>query len=411
MKTKVSQLSRNLVYLALFLIPFYFFRFSIGPLKTNIFEIGVFVAMLSACYSFLVTRSSAKFGPVWPWVFLLSALIAIFFSSDKIVALGIFKGWFLAPAILYYLIINLFDRDDLPKLTLLLYLSFTVITIWGALQSWQVIGLLFYQKNDPSLAQYLLPGNFRILGPFESPNYLAMYLAPMFFLILPVFTILKKLPRWIYFLTLVPFGLALDDIFMTGSRAGVIAVAVALIAMVIFWAKKGIKKQSYFVLAIMTLIILASTYVFLARVSSGRGESNSSRLDIYHYSIQIVKANPVLGIGLGDFQKEIAVLSEGNQQFQKDTLPYALHPHNIFLAIIINLGLLGIIAFFGILVKFAKDFWRNHRQHLFIVLGAAMLTILIQGLFDTTYFKNDLSAIFWLILAFSQIGYAETENK
>jgi len=31
------------------------------------------------------------------------------------------------------------------------------------------------------------------------------------------------------------------------------------------------------------------------------------------------------------------------------------------------------------------------------------LAILVHGIVDTTYFKNDLSAIFWIILAMSVI--------
>ena len=65
------------------------------------------------------------------------------------------------------------------------------------------------------------------------------------------------------------------------------------------------------------------------------------------------------------------------------------HPHNIFFAFWLNAGLLGLIALFIFIVF-------THRRFTYPLI--AFWGLLIHGLFDTPFWKNDLSMIFWLIL-------------
>ncbi|MDO8444025.1 MAG: hypothetical protein Q7S80_00785, partial [bacterium] len=96
-------------------------------------------------------------------------------------------------------------------------------------------------------------------------------------------------------------------------------------------------------------------------------------------------------------------ISKNDIDFQVKTLPSALHPHNVYLAMWLNLGILGLIIFVIMVVNFFRRLWPQRNYYLALCLMAAMSAILIHGLFDTTYFKNDLSAIFWLILAFAEL--------
>ena len=78
-----------------------------------------------------------------------------------------------------------------------------------------------------------------------------------------------------------------------------------------------------------------------------------------------------------------------------------LYPHNIFLNFWTELGLLGLILFIIIIIAFwhrvAQTLQTKHRA---LVIGAAgaMVTLLVHGLVDVPYFKNDLSVLFWLIV-------------
>jgi O-antigen ligase len=79
-----------------------------------------------------------------------------------------------------------------------------------------------------------------------------------------------------------------------------------------------------------------------------------------------------------------------------------MYPHNIFLNFWSELGLLGALLFSWIIAKFL---WQSSTLYLkeknFLALGlcGAMLVILIHGLVDVPYFKNDLSVLFWILIA------------
>jgi len=333
------------------------------------------------------------------------SLINVFPAGDKIGALGIFKGWFLTPVILYLLIINLFSSKDWPKLLMPLFAGLIVIDLWTILQSLGVVTTLFYQKDDPTFMQYFITGNFRLFGPFESPNYLAMYLVPVFFLTIPAVYYFRKISPKYYWLAAIPFGFAANALLFSDSRAGMLAMA-APIAIVLFSKIREIIKRNPRqgqVAVILILIALSVFYLNYRAIATNRSESDSSRVQIWRYSLQIGAQQPLLGIGLGSFQDKVARVSEDDVDFIDNVLPYAIHPHNVYLAMWLNVGILGLIVFIVLIKDFFRSLWSRRSELFPVCLMAAMAAIVIHGLFDTTYFKNDLSAIFWLIIALAEV--------
>ena len=100
-------ITRMFSYIAVFLIPFYFIRFEIASIPTNIFEVAVLVAILPMLFELVIHKRKPHAGHIWPYLILFIAGFSIFFANDTREALGIFKGWFLAPAVLYLLIVIL----------------------------------------------------------------------------------------------------------------------------------------------------------------------------------------------------------------------------------------------------------------------------------------------------------------
>ena len=158
--------------------------------------------------------------------------------------------------------------------------------------------------------------------------------------------------------------------------------------------------------ALLTFLLIAIA-VGLALVFSSISKdtySNAIRRDIYRYSFELIKLHPIFGIGLGGFQLAVEKISTSNAGFQLYGLSYALHPHNLFVAFWLNSGIFGLLVFLWVLLDF---FWRAGRRGGEILLLSAtfatMVAIIIHGLVDTTYFKNDLSVIFWLALSINSI--------
>ncbi len=401
MRNSSSKFIRFLLYTTIFLLPLYIFRYKIGPFRTNLFEISIFITFAVFIVGQFCSGRVMKmqFGGLLPLIFLLIALISIIQSDSLISGLGIFKGWFLAPFLLYLMIINLFDKNSLPKLSIPLFCSLILFSFWAYLQRGEIITTLFYQSEDASFAQYLAQNRF--FGPFESPNFLAMYVAPVFFLSIPFFPKIKNII--IKILASALLLLPIYTLYITGSRGGLIAFGISAFVFVVLMFLPAIKKYASLLSVVkiigLVAVNLAYFYYFIQVKFPEAAASDKIRQEIYEYSIKLLKTDWLFGIGLGNFQERVQTLSVGNISFINFGLPYALHPHNMLLAIWLNLGLAGIVALLFIIGNFFKQIIISPPSILRASVGAAMTAILVHGLFDTTYFKNDLSAIFWITLA------------
>ena len=124
---------------------------------------------------------------------------------------------------------------------------------------------------------------------------------------------------------------------------------------------------------------------------------------------QMLKTRPLLGAGLTNYQRVI------QPYHQKDYIEIYLYPHNIFLNFWSELGLLGLLSFLLIVGWFYRVGFRNRNKNDSIMLMAGMSVILIHGLVDVPYFKNDLSILWWLIigmmLVLDQKKIGENENN
>ncbi|MCK4525454.1 MAG: O-antigen ligase family protein, partial [Candidatus Andersenbacteria bacterium] len=130
-------------------------------------------------------------------------------------------------------------------------------------------------------------------------------------------------------------------------------------------------------------------------INSGSRSSFHSRLMIWNSAGEIIKDNPLFGIGPGTFQETYLSYAE---KFDEPYLEWAVpQPHNVFLAFYLQTGLIGFVGFVLILIWFFNC--RNRAMPCFYnIINALMIYILIHGLVDTTYWKNDLALMFWLII-------------
>src|SRR5437588_12940649 len=82
-----------------------------------------------------------------------------------------------------------------------------------------------------------------------------------------------------------------------------------------------------------------------------------------------------------------------------------LYPHNIFLAMWVELGLLGLAAFVVLLGMLLWRGWSSYTRAdglarpLLWGTSASFVAIAVHGMFDTPYFNNDLSVEFWILAA------------
>ncbi|HTK59632.1 MAG TPA: hypothetical protein VL283_00335, partial [Candidatus Baltobacteraceae bacterium] len=72
-----------------------------------------------------------------------------------------------------------------------------------------------------------------------------------------------------------------------------------------------------------------------------------------------------------------------------------------------ELGLAGIVVFILIMVRFFQQALATKSW----TLAGAGVAILVHGLVDVPYFKNDLAMLFWLLMAFAASHAAEARKR
>jgi len=418
--------------LIILFLPSYLIRFCIFGIPTTLLEILIYVAFIVTLILKLKSKNE-KLQPktkkiIIPIIlFVISGIISVIIAPDKREALGLFKAYIFDPIIFFWLVIVSFkqNKNSFKILIKSLILSGTLVSIH-----------VIWQKISGNITP-----DGRVLGIFGyNPNYLAFYLAPILVLVhglemmiidqyqeankVGFFASLKMVYNKIWFYDIV-FILIIASIWFSGSRAGILAVIIGCGAYYVlrYWQIIVSKKISAFILfCLLTLsIIIGAKMVMpdwsLTRENGGRiSSSNNVRWEIWQTTVKDILPrgnNWLLGVGLGNYQNYFTNLTKDRVNYSEWISPLAFTPHNLFLNIWVNLGLLGLVSFVWIIIIFFKAtsnkatsnkeiYQSNYLVTCHLLLVTTMITILIQGLVDSPIWKNDLAVMFWLFIA---LGY------
>lgn len=390
-----------------FCLPLYLIRLDIFGIPSTALELGIYLLFIvwfiknyqSIKWLEIVTDKSFRVGI---FLLLFGATFSAIFSQDLRTSAGILKGWFFDPFLFFVVLASeakVFKQKE--NIFKIFFASGAVVAIIS----------LFYKLG------FLSDGvsfDGRLHAFYYSPNYLAMFLAVPF--IIGVWFFLKENFSMFgskkdgsgksLFLVLI-FLIALA-IFYTYSYMAWFAITVAVLLLV-HLAAPAEKKKIFFIAGFLILAVLFFSQIGTSKFENLKNlavrSSFSSRIMIWRAAWEIGKDNPVFGVGPGNFQKYYL---DYQPRFSEPYLEWAVpQPHNIFLAFWLEAGLLGVLGFVVILFWFFSHCFNMLRKSqadkdnffLISVLFSIMVYIVIHGLVDTTYWKNDLAVIFWLELA------------
>lgn len=381
---------KTYVYLLIVLIPVYYFRIDVLP--TNVFELLLAGALIAAIAIFAKEKRLPALNAkvILPSLLIISGLLlGLMISSDKLSTLGIIKSWFLVPILMYWLVSAHFKAESVKYVTNALTVSAVLVAAYVSLQWLGHIGPVGYQIGDANFLRYVAED--RATGFYESPNYAAMYLAPLLFVSL-LGTKNWRDPK------LAGSLLILLALFATGSRGAILATvlaAVTLMSVYKFGLRGGLVSMGSFL-----LILLGSFFA----LSSQLGASDGIRIEYYSAALEIIKSHILTGVGAGQFHSNFVSLC-GSTQLGCSADSSALHAHNLYLELLLAGGILLLSGFVILVTITYKNMFtyfnscENPQERFRIAtVGAAILVILLHGTVDTTYFKNDLAVVFWLLV-------------
>ncbi len=398
------------LFWVIFTLPTYLIRFKVFGLPATLLESEILALFLMFIIRILRRKGTQTinfknniFLPFYlsAFLFVVAATLSMFISPHLRVAAGIWKAYFIEPILFLIIFIKIIRKKDLNKVFLALGFNALILS-----------GIAIYQKFTGAF----IPNEFwaaaasrRVTSIFPYPNALALYLAPLVVLFIGVlpekirslnfkdFIVNRKLGIGSllvasYWLLVIVSGLL--AVYFTKSKGAFLGILAGLIFYAIFY--KGYRKTFA---GILVLSFIALSFYFfisgnsLADALRGRhtvegGGSLSTRIEMWNETWQMLKTKPVLGAGLGGYQTAVAPFHK------KKYIEIYLYPHNIILNFWSEIGLLGLLAFLGIIIWFFKP----ANTPSIIIVKAGMVTLLIHGLVDVPYFKNDLSVLFWIII-------------
>lgn len=391
---------KTLLFVSPFIFPLYLLRFQVYEIPFTVIEVFCYVLfaiwLVGVVFRRLPINWKSPLNYYWITVFVLFAGSTIgmlttphyiSLPSGEILdaqrtALGVWKGWVVAPMLFFAVLTqSITSHIELKKLLRIFVYS-------GALLALISYGFGIFSDG--------ITYDLRLSGFYESANYLSLFLVPPFLLSIYFLFQRKGEPGKVEYMDLASLVIMAHALFFTQSYAAIIGVfgAVGLYVLYLILWKTKKKKAAIigFILLLLTFLVIIITQIntpkFKQFLDWENRSSTSVRLEVYEIAWNLINEEPLTGIGPGLFQAEYQ--TRGRSSLGRVPLEWNIpHPHNIFFAFWLNAGLLGLFALFSFI-------WLVHGRFVYPLI--AFWGILIHGIFDTPFWKNDLSMIFWLIL-------------
>ncbi len=350
----------------------------------------------------------STFENVFLIVFMAAVILSFVFSQTKNIGLSELVA-FLSVGIFYLLFAHKKINWD-GKFLKVLAASVILAVILGY--------IFYFTLSEP-----------RMFGPFFNilyhankwPNAFALFLLlswPVFFVVF------KKNVFWKIILSL---SFVISGLLLTYSRGALIAFSGEILLLGIYYVRKINFK---IILGTIFVVILTSGFFFGAnfirslnhevidteeRITFSNNEELTSvteRLDFFNGAIKLIEEKPFFGWGPFSFRYAY-------NPIQKTLLGSSDHPHNLFLKIGAENGLIALFAFlaflasvFVIVVKRFKSLGEQNKNFVF-VLCTGVLGALAHSLIDYNFnfFQNLLLLFAFLIFIRSKIVQKETNRN
>jgi len=250
----------------------------------------------------------------------------------------------LAKMIMLQLLMTFFiDSQDRLRSIMWLMIAFLMWFAGSALTSY--LNGDFYEVNGVQRAQ----GMNSMVG---GPNQLAGLLIAFLPFVVCLIRCTSKF--WARVLLLACGALSLVMLLMTGARIAFIALIVMVLWYIVKSKRKVLVMTASLVIALAIWFSLPEQYRqrYLTVKQYAQGgeldDSNKLRLAIWDAGWRMFVDHPIIGVGAGQFPTAYGMVYSGNQHGAW------MQPHNLFLQVPSELGIVGVIAFGNLLFQIIK---------------------------------------------------------
>lgn len=380
-------------------------------------DILIFLFVLTSVLGGFYKRSPSKKLILASFIFLFSQVLSVLTSANKLLSL-----WFLLKIFEFVsltIAVSLLDfKKNYSKIGLLFttgaVFSVVLATFQFATQEsaglW-ILGERSFNILTPGIARLEFGGELflRPYATFPHPNVLAGYLAIA--LILFLFTqgqFFEKKTAFVNFLKIPILAILVAGVILTFSRSAWVSLVIAGF----FTVFAQLKNVKFFKIVTATiLLVLALIFIFPQNLVSERfwqitttdKHSLVLRTKLANAAFKMFTENPTTGVGLGNFLPSLPRF----WKYEED-IRFLQPVHNIFLLILAESGILGILAFGFLLLTTFLQLLKSDKIKANLLLPV-WLVILIILVFDHYFWTLQQGQIlFFLMLGLS---WADFDSK
>ena len=401
----IGKFDNNIIKYSIILIPFFLIT---GPFIPDLIvsSIAIYFLYYSLKFkNFIIFKN--KYFKVF-LVFLLICILSSLLSEHKLYSIKTSSTYFRFGifVFVFYLVLSK-DESLLFKLWIVLFLCYLSLTLDGFYQFFFKENILGFKANEIRLSSFF--GDELILGSYLSrffPLFYGLYLLP---------SINKRLKYKIFINLLITLSVVL--IYLSGERTAFFFICASLLFLTI--TLNSNKKALFYKI----LIIIISIMIFFNFNQSTKQRMINQTIDqiglksekIYifsrehegHYlvAIDLIKSNLLFGIGPKNFRKYCYL----NQKYSEEPYICTSHPHNTYLQLFLETGIIGFFIVLSIFIFFIIEIFRHIflkiRHHEFkynnfqLCLICSFLITLWPFIPSGNFFNNFLSIIYFYPIA------------
>ncbi|MBU0671112.1 MAG: O-antigen ligase family protein [Patescibacteria group bacterium] len=339
-------------------------------------------------------------------IFILVGFLSMYWALDKDIALYYFIRLFACLAILFIVLQIKFQP---------IYLAISIATagiVQSCLAAYQFftqgvfankwLGMAYHGAHilGDQVVEYSDARFLRAYGAMPHPNILAGFLGVSIILSFGIYLGANK--NWQKYFALASIVINSAGLFFTFSRSAWLGLAVALLffGLLTFWIYHTrelsfIKLTTALLLPFILLSIIYPNLVLTRFGFSERLETKSidQRAELQSQSLEIIKDTWPTGVGLGNYTKAV------HDKIDKNLETYEYQPvHNIYLLILAELGIFGLIFFIFILLSIFRRL--DYKNKLNLSFGICFIFFAFIGFFDH-YLWTMTSGLFLFFILFS----------
>lgn len=391
------------IYLLRFSIPLFVIDLSIPGTMLEIMILELFFVWLFLDRN----RDHSPLKELKPWLLpllllIIGATIGVFVASDTRAALGIWRAFFIEPILLFFVFVDIV-RTPKHRNMIVGALGFTVTIVGLSAIIQKMTG---YGIPNPYWQQ---EATRRVTSFYGFPNAIGLFSAPIIILLTGrMISLFRSSYRyrsvWIM-LSGTATVLGLLAIFFAVSEGAILATAAGLLILGLFL--KDTRKYALISVIVACVVVIgyrpATNYA--SNIISLSDDSGSVRRIVWHESVMMLGDHPVFGAGLSGYPDRLLPYHEATH------IEIFMYPHSILLNFWSETGIIGLTGLLWLLwVFFAQviPLIRKDETWLPATLCAAMLAILIHGLVDVPFLKNDLAVLFLIIVGL--VASLRTQN-